>query len=530
MYENKRIVYWILFVLFFLLEAIHLFGHLIPAGNPIEPIKPFGHYAPVALVFLLFFVMKTTEREEERLTESATKASELISQLSTESSNVADLIDRTNTMKTEIDGLAKQIRSSDALLHGKLLFFQRQYHHAVLVFEEIYNSDPENTEANKWLGLSLLNDLQPRRAIAHLEAAARSKRNDPELWFAAGKAKFRSRDTRHFESAEEDLRKALQLGLREREMAQVILAKLQLSRDRAAAKATLREALTHNFESYPVIRELSRILMGEQDWSGVIDITDRALAANRRNWGLYPIRAQAFIRRAGAGDFDRARLDINEARSGNEKDFNSLRVEVELLLAQARLSTNSADRRSMMIEALETTKKRQDLFKGSVRAHCLSLRAGISLLLGDGDDAVSVAREAVEMEVPPHPNVHLTYCSALTLRRSWVILSKSAQHMRELFPVAATRCWASLYVALATLFSRETLPAMKAEVAQLVSDLAAYPAFDPTMRTEWIDVAWDFPIAELGAKERHLALLLQSFLLGQIRYDNFMSQIKPFHN
>ena len=527
MYQYKRQIYILLFLIFFVLEAIHLFGYVIPDEGQLALIKPFGHYAPLALAFLMLFVIKISEHEKEKLDISLISATGLVEKLSGEFQRLTELTKRADNISEEIRSLANRLQSSDALLHGKLFFFQRRYEDAISVFEEMYRHSPNDQEVNRWLGLSLLRNRQPKKAVPLLEFAARERQNDPEIWYASGEAKYRLWDPEYFSSAEDDIKKALELGLRQKEIAQVILAKLLLTRDRTAAITTLEEALAQNRTSTAVIRELARIYSEEQNWNKVIDITDQALAINRRNWNLYPVRAEAFIRRDESGDLDRAKFDLSEAREANPRDFGVYRVEVELLLSKARKSGSEAEKRSIYTSARGKIAKAEGMLRGGFKAQANALRAKISLLLGDLDDAVSSARRAIEIAASPYPNNQLLLCAALAFKHSWVLLSKHAQEMRKVFPVPALKIWASLYVLMAGLFSSTPLSELSEEVEQLGHDLATFPGFDPTMRSEWAEVTWEFPLKEIkNQSEKKLAQVLLDYLKGHIQYSAFMFDLK----
>lgn len=526
MYKNRKTIYAILFLLFFLLEALHLFPHFIPVGSPIEWLKPLGHYAPIALALLLLFIIRIGEIQKEKLEESLHEGGDLITRIEAESKRVTELRERTDELVGTTQRLAEQIRSSDALLHGKLFFFQQDYKAASEIFEELYAGNAGDVEVNRWLGICLLRDRQAKRAIPLLEYAAKARHGDPELWLATGEAKFRSWDRALFSSAEEDIQKALQLGIRNKEQAQLVLAKIQLTRDRNVAKATLRDALSRNPGSPQIVSELGRVLLDEHDLAGVIEITDRGLATSRRNWAMYPLRAEAYIRRGELGDLDRAHADIEEAKRGNTRDFNVYRVDTELSLARARSTESPADSRIIIAEARDKLGKIKELFRHSLKSQVLALRARLSLMLGDSDDCVLSAQESVKNSEFPTPNSHLLLCAALTQKRNWVQLSRASQHMREVFPIPAISAWSSLYILLAEIFSRQSISGMQETLRQCDADLTLYPGFDPTVRSEWIEHSWEFPLVDLGPSERKLGLALIEFLTGRRRYDAFLSELK----
>lgn len=523
--KNRKLFY-VVFALFFLLEGLHLFGYLIPAESRLFWLVGLGHWAPVALAFLLFILVQASEHEKSRLQRLNETAEDLLGRIDGQTQKVESMSVRLEALAQQSIELSDRLKSSDVLIHGKLLFFQRQYAEAIQLFEDAFEANQSDLEVNKWLGLSLLRDRRPKDAIGYLERAAKGRVNDPELWFACGEAKFRSWDVRYRQSGEGDIETALRLGLRQREGAQIVLAKLQLNRDRDAAKKTLRDGLSRNPQSFGLIRELSRVLLDDGAFGEVVEIVDKALGMNKRNWSLYPVRALAFIRRDQAGDLERAQIDVDEAKKGNPRDFEVLRADVELLLARARKADSPADSRSFLTTAIERITSVENKYSGSFSAQGCVLAARVYIMLGESEKAITNALRASQLSEGNHPVNYLLLCAGYIQNRSWVLLSKTAQKLREYFPTPAFQVWSSLYILLAGVMAGEKLTNLREEFDAFVTDLHGYSGFNATVRMEWRDCDWTFDVRHLTEAEKKLALLLTGFLKGTVNYTSLLTELE----
>jgi len=463
------IIYGVIFIVYLVFQFI-----------PQTPwLKDLSQWAGVPLSLLLFLLIYRAEQGRQRLITLLQNASSTKAELKADLNELVKLKEAVEKTKKDIELMRQQLRSSDALLPGKVLFVNGKYAEAAAVFEEVVKADP-TPENHYWLGLSYLRNGEPQKAFPHLAEAANAT-GDPEHLKVLGETEFKLRKP---EPAEKHLQRAIELGVKNREEALVLLAKVQIQVDRTRAKETLYQIVRDNPYNGDAIDTLVDLLIAEENYDEAVQVCDKALEIHPQNWAIYPRRAEALFLRNKPGDKEKARKDIEVARLGNPRDYKIYRVEGQHLVREALRELNPADRERLLRRAVTVYKDGLERIPGGYKAALYAALSFVYILLGEYEEAERAARSAVEA-YPEHPNNHLALCAALWANRRWPALLRAAQALREVGGTPS-RIYSYLYGILAGLAMNERLEDLRDEIEALAAELRAMPEFDPQQRIhEW---------------------------------------------
>jgi len=518
-----RIWFYVYLVLFITYMAFEVAGS-IDAPKALW-LKSLSKWSYVPLTLLLSLLIYRSEIGREELLRVLRDASSARNQLRADLEEMARLKEQMSGLKNEIETMRQQLRSSDALLHGKLLFYQQKYDEAASLFDEVVKEDPSNPQNRYWLGLSLLRNGDARKALPHLTEAANTA-GDPEFWKVLGEAEFKLRMP---EQAAHHFQKALESGIRNKEETMMLLAKAQLQFDRELAKSTLRKMVDENPYNGNAVDALVDILIEEGDYNQAIDVCDRALAHNSRNWIIYPRRAEALLLRDSPGDQEKARKDLDKARLGNPRDYNIYRIEGQYLTRQALATTDQIERQNLLRKAIKVYKDGLELIPGGYKAAFNAALSFVYILLKELEQAEQAARDAVKA-YPDHINNHLALCAALLANKRWPALQRAAQKARDVASRPPGRIYSYLYDILAALAMRECLRDLKEEIRNLIEELRAMPSFRPQRAEEWRYVraaaAIESIIEGLSGKEKELMRSIVRYLDGDEDNVQFVSALE----
>jgi tetratricopeptide (TPR) repeat protein len=520
MYDHRRSIYWALFGLFFFFESIHFFPHVFPEGGLASLLLPLGHLAPVALALLLLFLIKVTEREKEELDESLAKAPDVIDKLASESRRVGELTERVEQIANATKTLADQLRSSDTMLHGKLLFFQQKYDQAAEIFAEAVVANPEDPEANRWAGLSHLRDGNPRYALRYLEKAARD--SDAESLRILGEAEHK---LRRYEDAERHLAAAIAGGTKNQEDTKMLLAQVRLQTDVDAGIATLREIVDANPMNGNAVSMLAGAYTDEGQYTEALSVCDRALNLKPRNWGVLAARAEVRIRRGLDEDWSLADQDLEAIRVGNPQDFNLYRLQGGLLTERARRADELSEKSTFLHKAAAVYREGISRMKEGWQGPLYASLSFVQLLSGDLSDAEESASLAVQ-RYPGAINHHMALCGALAANARWSALQRAARNARDVGGRLG-RIFSYAYEVLGGLCAGDRITDMRGECRELAAELRNMPQFN-WRRADWQSVRNRLceRLGGLSGQEQILGETLLAFIDGKRQISVCVAQLE----
>lgn len=499
--KRWSLVYAILFAAYLASQA----GGFIE-GDKAPWFAALANWGPIILAVLLLTVTYRAEEGRSELSTALVDAQAAVAQIATERTQLTQLQELGDRLKADITALREEFRSSDVLLHGKVLFYQQKYRDAASLFEEAVRTDRKNPHNRYWLGLALLRDRRPGDALEHLAVAADSL-EDPDVYQALGEAEFRLRMT---EPAEQHLEKALTLGSRNREAILMLLAKVQVTSSPAKAKATLERLVNENPYNGSAVIELAEIQISEGSYDDAISVCDKAISLNSQNWGVYPLRAEARLMRNAPKDVDLARADLETARAGNPRDYNIYRVGGQDLVKRALSTPDREAQERLLDEAAELYARGLERIPGGFKALLYSAQSFVYLALNNPEKVEDSARKAVEAN-PDHINNHLMLCAALMANRRWPAVKRAAQKGHGTAGRAG-RSYLRTYDILAGIFSGERIADLRPDMRELAQELRAASSLVADRR-EWVYIrpaTWETLCP--GEAEKKLAGLLISLM------------------
>lgn len=498
--------YFLLFLIYLALDAA---GYIDVPQAPW--LKDLSKWSPVPIALLLFILVHRGAELINSLREARATSDQL----------KADL-DEMARLKESVESMRQQIRSSDALLHGKLLFYQQKYKEAASAFNEVVQEEPNNPQNRYWLGLCLLRAGNARDALPHLtEAAETSEDEDPEFLATLGEAEFKLRKPK---LAEVHLQKAYDAGISNKESTLLLISKVQRQQDEPErAIATLRKIIDINPYNGNAITELAEILIAEEDYDQAITECDKALTVHSRNWSVYPIRAEALLLRDGPGDQDKATKDLKTASWESKRDYNIYRVEGEDLTRRALAESNIAEREKLLHKAVEVYKKGAEVIPGGHKAPLYAAQSFVYIVLGRPAEAEDSAQMAVKA-YPESIRNHLALCSALLTNRRWTKLQRAAYDARDVGGRPG-RIYSHIYVILAALFAGDRIEDFRQEIQDLMTELKTTTTFKP-QRRDWQYIRQTVGVESLSNKERELGTSIVEYLDGTKDRDEFLRTLE----
>lgn len=252
---------------------------------------------------------------------------------------------------------AQQSEAAVPISQGILAYDDKRHAEALSLFTEALQRDPESVEAQYYLGLTHLAQLQPARAVESLEKARAKAPQDLLIRFQLGVAYF---TLEQYDKAEPLL-------------SEVFAAQPQLEglgyyvgfmRYRKKDYQGALQAFTTGASSDPTIRQLSKFYAGLT--LGILGLPERAVAEVEEALRLQPVSPLT-------GPAERIRDTIVAARAREQR----LRAEIRLgAFYDDNVSVNPTPGKDPLAESLRSRMNRTPGEIASVRADYSWLRSG----------------------------------------------------------------------------------------------------------------------------------------------------------
>ena len=489
--NRRRVLYGSLFALYVASAAI---AFLQSKGLPWALRLPsvFDEVGTVAITLLLFILIFHAEEHNSKLIrvldDAAIAKGELDVQLRLAKTTNTD----TRQLRDELDTLRTQVRSSDVLLHGRMLFAQQKYSQAASLFEDSVRETPTDPSANYWLGLATLRAGEPAKAIPYLRTAAKDGANG-EILLALGEAESKARRP---DDAIEHFEGALTAGVKNQEDVRIRLAELYRHKDPVKAKELLTKIITanpYNGNAYIALAEMAR---DDGQLDDALQLCNTAVERNPKNWGVLACRAETLLLRRAKGDLDLAKRDLDTVRLANPRDFNLYRIEGRLYTEQGLALPTGEERETLLAKALGVYAEGIKNLPHNFRAPFHTSQSYLYLILQRPLDAEKAAESAVA-SYGNHINNHLALLGSLAACSKWSALQRAARKARDVGGRAGS-IFSLLYEILGALCAGDALRDLSEETTQLLTELRAMPLFFPTR--------WDWPYVRPAVEARAATL------------------------
>jgi tetratricopeptide (TPR) repeat protein len=397
------------------------------------------------------------------------KIQESLSEMTRLSRETADL-------KKEVETMRDQLRSSDALLQGKLLYFQQKYAEAAEIFDNVFRSGIRSPDLLYWLGLTLLRAGDARRARPHLASLCNISPRGENLRIL-GEAEFR---LALFDEAEEHLKAALSAGIPNQEETQQWLGQVQLETNRELGKSTLRELVERNPFNGVAVSMLAEALSDDREFDDAISLCNKALGLKPQNWVVVARRAEIFLSRGGEADLKAAQEDIRALHMGNPRDFNLYRIEGKMLIQQA-IGQEENSKQDLLARAEKVYRDGIKLMPSGLQAPLYASLSFVQILGGENAEAEKSAKLAVQRY--DHLANHLALCGTLIANKRWPALQRAAQKARNCGGRLG-RIYSHLYDTLGALCAGNRIEDISEERRSLSTELREMPRFK-FQRADW---------------------------------------------
>jgi tetratricopeptide (TPR) repeat protein len=515
-----------LWYVFFPLLGFYVLLQIVPAIQVLEPwqgcLKKHEYVFVLAMLLVLAYECSQRLSELKSAMERARDAEEKLGRLL---ERVNSLAEETRQLESEVNSIRQDIRLSDALMHGKILFYEQQYEEAAEVFKEVVKTDSEAPDNNYWLGISLLRNRNAHGAVGYLQKAVEAAPHPPAEYFKAlGEAEFRLNRPG---PAESHLQQALDAGIRNVEEVLLLKCKAALRNDPKRGKTSMLEFVRSHPYNGNAIKDFAEFLVYEKDYDQAIAICNSGLNTHEGNWILYPRRAEALLLRHAPGDREQAAKDLAQARKANRQDYSIYRVEGEDYLKQALAAKEGAGRSEMLRKAIGVFEEgtSEAMPDRGYRAPLFERLSYAYLLIGDPDDAVKAAKGAVA-DYSRHINNHLALCAALLAARQYAAL-RGATCKAKTVGKEAGRIYSCAYEILAALGLGEGRDGLRGPLQNLVKEVEGYPKFQPN-REDLRQALMLSPIKNLAGDDCDLASTITSYLGGQGKREVFLAGLRRF--
>jgi tetratricopeptide (TPR) repeat protein len=485
--NRRRVLYGLLVSIYVVSEAI-AFSQSKGVAWALQLPSGLGEIGALAIALLLFILIFHAEEHNSKLIRVLEDAAKATVQLDGQ----LRLVEATNTdtrqLRVELDTLRTQVRSSDVLLHGRMLFAQQKYSQAANLFEDSVRETPTDPSANYWLGLATLRAGEPAKAIQYLRTAAKGGA-DGEILHALGEAESKARRP---DDAIEHFEQALAVGVKNQEEVHIRLAEIYRQRDPTKAKELLMKVIAanpYNGNTYVALAEIAR---DEGNTEEALRLCNLAVEKNPKNWGVLACRAETLLSRRAPGDLDLAKKDLDSVRLANPRDFNLYRIEGRLYTEQGLELSLGEEREALLAKALSIYAEGIKNLPANFRAPFHTSQSYLYLILNRPTDAEKAAELAVA-SYGNHINNHLALLGSLAACSKWSALQRAARKARDVGGRAGS-IFSLLYEILGALCAGDALGDLSEETAQLLTELRAMPSFSPTR--------WDWPYVRSAVEAR----------------------------
>ena len=500
----KRFSRWPVWTLTFLFLALHATHYISIAAMPwLHSLAPF---APLPLALLLVLQLARSESIAEELQGLEHDARTAGQSLADDLSRLSRLQEQLQTLKQQVDSHTESIRSTDSLLHAKLLFYQGKYEDAAELFKETLKAEPHDPQRNYWCGNALLRAGEAEASLHYLGRAAKGAASDPRIVEAYGDALAICGS---FRDAVAQFQAALSLQPTNRELVTRKLGRAQLRFDAASGELTLKSLLHDNPANLPVIVPLARAMLDQKRFDDAIAVCDRALKAVPTLKNVLPLRAEALLMRNGPGDERLAEMDLTQAESVPTIAFHVNRVRGEWLVLTALENGDPAKQRALWFRAREQFELGVHRSTKNLKMQT-QLRANLAqvlLLLGNREEALEQALQAKS----PTSTFHvLTLLECLFATNKWITLAAEASAIPDQNPYLYL--WSRLHLLLAKVFSGEGRAGLRRDLEQLEQLIRDAPNFDPRTRPLWRIIRGAAPATSLPPSQRDLAEAILNYI------------------
>lgn len=399
-------------------------------------------------------------------------------------------------LRDELIQLQETIARKDLALQGKVLYWQRYYPEAIKSLTLTLESDAENYEALKFRGISYFRVADFPNAIADLTIVALIL-NDIETYLTLAEAELRES---LFSDVEDHVKKALELGCKDKANCWTLIGEAQRQIDPGLAKASFDEALKHNPAHGPAIYSKVALLMDEGDYDGAIRLCTEAFERNPQDEACLVLRARSYLKRNEPGDMESLFDDLKKAKEINPRD-----LEISLGEGDAWVFIG--------LQATELERKKELIQKG-IAVFTIGLNSMPSIhkpiflnkishaycLIRDYRKGIEHAKQSVA-ENSRYIQNHLTLTTALLANRQWVAACEAAKEGLKFGRGRAGRIHCRFFLILGLVFSGDT-QTLPGELRNLVSELGAAPWFNPSL--------WDWSYARQAVFDSISGLQQQS--------------------